>query len=306
MKRGGSGVNDYLRKRVSGAFPVVLIMTLLLSIPACARLEKGEAPAKKKPVVNKDKLLEEVRKTYVCPESNAPIAESKDEGLPCSTGEKALELVAVMADAGWEEEKIRAYVTEVFVQGRDTSFVVPGDRQFRGNKDAPVAMVEFTDMQCPFCKRYFQQTFPALMKDYVETGKLKYVQINLPLPFHQQAQKAAEALYCANEAGRFWEMREKEFINQDNLSPEALQKYASELGIKPEAFKQCLDSGRYASKVQEDLSIANRAGVRGTPGFIVARTRGDGKVRGTYISGAVPTENFVAVIEETLKKVGKK
>lgn len=100
-----------------------------------------------------------------------------------------------------------------------------------GKADAPVTMIEFSDFQCPFCARYTSQTFPQIKKEYIDTGKVRAVFKNFPLPFHSDAQKAAEAGECAAEQGKFWEYKEKLFQNQSNLSVSDLKEYASELSL---------------------------------------------------------------------------
>lgn len=318
-------VNSLFRKMLKthcNIFFITFLLLCLSSLPACSEAEKGEeaaadkeAPAKVD-AAQKEKILDELKKTFICPSANMPLAEALEEGEDCPAGTQLLEIVGTLLDAGWTEEKAKS-TANFFNQGFDLFFFVV-DRPSLGSKDAPVTMVEFTDMQCPFCGRYFNNTFSTLKKEYIDTGKLRYYQLNLPLQNHPQAFKAAEALYCANEEGKYWDMREVEFSNQRALAVEELKKYAKEIGLKEKPFAACLDSGRYAQKVQEDMKLASQAGVRGTPGFVVSKSRLGGKIRGLsfpelfrgdtrpIISGAQPTDNFKAAIEKALLKAKAK
>lgn len=285
------------------ALIISFLLVMLASVPACSKTakdEKASAPASKVDAAKKKEILEGLKTSFICPDENASIKDALAEGANCYVGMQLLEVTETLLDAGWSEDKVKAIIPN-FRQGRDTTFFVV-DRPSLGKSDAPVTMVEFTDMQCPYCSRYFKTSFSPIKTEYVDTGKVRYYQLNLPLPFHNNAQKSAEALYCANESGKMWELRDKEFSNQQALAVTDIKRYAKELGLDEKKFGECLDSGRYAQKVNEDMQTANKAGVNGTPGFVIAVTRSDGKIRGALISGAQPTEAFKAAIENALNK----
>lgn len=171
-----------------------------------------------------------------------------------------------------------------------------------GNPDAPVTIVEFSDFQCPFCRRLYFQTLPQIKEQYIKTGKVKFVYRDFPLTgIHDLAQKYAEGAECADEQGKFWLMHDKIFDEQERLgqgtifdyTAEDIKTWARELGLDGAKFDECLDSGKYADEVQRDLSDGQRAGVQGTPGTFV---------NGRLVSGAVPFGQFQTVIEEELKK----
>ena len=162
-----------------------------------------------------------------------------------------------------------------------------------GNKDAPVTIVSFEDYQCPYCGRAFQQTFPLLKKDYVDTGKVKMVFRDYPLPFHPNAEPAAEASECAHEQGKFWEFHDGLFNNQESLGTEFYMKLAGDLKLDTAKFKQCIESGKYKQEVQDDFSYGSQVGVSGTPTFFV---------NGIMLVGAQPYQAFQQVIEAELKK----
>ena len=160
-----------------------------------------------------------------------------------------------------------------------------------GEEDAPVTMVEFSDFQCPYCARFFEQTFPQLKENYIKTGKVKLAFRHLPLSFHQYAQKTAEASECANEQGKFWEYHDTVFNNQDQLSDTILSTWAGEIGLDVKKFDDCLESGKYKEKVQADSNDAGSYGVSGTPSFFV---------NGKLLVGAQPYEAFQQVIDAEL------
>jgi len=138
-------------------------------------------------------------------------------------------------------------------------------------------------------------------RDYIDTGKMKYVFMDFPLPMHGQAMKASEAALCAGDQDKFWEMHDRLFANQNALSPEALSKHAEALGLDTTQFKECLDSGKHAAQIKAAMAEGQKAGITGTPGFLLGFIESDGKVKATKkISGAVPYANFKATIDEML------
>ena len=151
------------------------------------------------------------------------------------------------------------------------------DDAVRGEEDAPVTIIEFSDFQCPFCERFYSQTLPQLEEEYISTGKVKLVYRDFPLSFHQEAQPAAEAAECAGEQGKYWEMHDKIFENQASLSNANYKKWAIDIGLNTAKFNTCLDSGAMASEVQKDFTDGQASGVQGTPAFFV---------NGKLVSGA--------------------
>ena len=171
-----------------------------------------------------------------------------------------------------------------------------------GSDDASLVLVEFSDFQCPFCGRHSKNTFPQIKKDFVETGKIRYVYKDFPLAFHKNAQKAAEAAHCAGEEGKYWEMHELLFANQQKLSVDDLIAHSEELGLDKTAFTQCLDDGRYAEGIKVDITHGSQSGISGTPSFILGKVNKDGVVVGDIIKGARPYAVFKAAIEAKLKE----
>jgi protein-disulfide isomerase len=162
------------------------------------------------------------------------------------------------------------------------------DDPVRGNRKAPVTLVLFSDFQCPFCGR-IEPTLEQVEKTYGD--KVKVVWKHQPLPMHPQAVPAAEAAEAAREQGKFWEMHDKLFQNQQGLSPEAYSRFAKELGLDLSKFEAARQSGRGRARIQEDQAVAGRIGVGGTPTLFV---------NGERIVGAVPFEQIKAVIDRQL------
>jgi protein-disulfide isomerase len=168
-----------------------------------------------------------------------------------------------------------------------------------GAADAPVTVVEFTDYQCPFCKRFVQSTFPTLKRDYIDTGKLRWIVRDMPLGFHPNANKAAQAAHCAGDQGKYWEMRDTLFRNNSNLGPEQLPGYAREIGLDVEAFDACLSSNRHQARIDQSSQEASQIRVTGTPSFIIGKNAGD-SVSGQLVIGAQATAVFTAEIQRLL------
>jgi len=168
----------------------------------------------------------------------------------------------------------------------------------RGNKNAPITLVEFSDFQCPFCQK-FQPTMKKVVEEY--QGKVRWIYRHFPLGFHKNAQKSAEASECAGEQGKFWEYADKAFENSQGdgtgLNLKDLKKYAKELGLDTDKFNDCLSSDKFASKVKDDLASGQAAGVAGTPGTILIDKDGNTEL----ISGALPFERIKARIEAALE-----
>ena len=158
----------------------------------------------------------------------------------------------------------------------------------RGAANAPVTIVQFSEFQCPFCSRV-EPTLDQLLKDY--DGKIKIVFKQMPLAFHNNAQKAAEASLFAHENGKFWELHAKMFANQSALSVEDLKKYATEVGLDAAALEVALNSNKYAAAVKADTEDASKAGISGTPSFLI---------NGKLVVGALPIDAFKKEIDAAL------
>lgn len=163
--------------------------------------------------------------------------------------------------------------------------------QMLGSKAAPVTVVEFTDYQCPFCQRFHTTTFPELKKNYIDTGKVRFYSRDLPLDFHANAMRAAQAARCAAEQGKFWQLRDIMGANPDKLDMDHLVGFATDLKLDVPTFRSCVASEKYKEAVQSDVMEAMKIGANGTPTFIVGKSTEDG-VDGELMIGALPYVMF--------------
>ena len=172
-------------------------------------------------------------------------------------------------------------------------------RPAMGKPDAKITVVEFTDYQCPFCRRFATTTFDKLKQTYIDTGQVRWVVLDMPLSFHKEAMTASRASHCANEQGKFWEFRELLYQNQDKLLPDHLAGYARDVGLEAEAFDQCFTSNRYQEDIERDQEAAKSERITGTPTFVIGRTTDD-IITGQRIVGAQPYRAFTTVIDKQL------
>lgn len=173
----------------------------------------------------------------------------------------------------------------------------------RGTTAAKVAVVEFSDYECPFCARHAQQTVPDLAREYVDTGKVRYIFKNLPLEsIHPNAFKAAVAAECAGEQGNYWPMHDLLFANQRALDAASLVTHGRTAGLDAARFQACLGSTRHDARIRQDSAEGGRVGATSTPTFFIAvTTPGDTKVRAVrLIRGAHPYATFKAAIDSVL------
>ncbi len=139
-----------------------------------------------------------------------------------------------------------------------------------GASDAKVTVVEFTDFQCAFCAAYAHGTFERIIKEYVQTGKVRYVVRNFPLEqSHPLARKAAEAGLCAHEQGKFWALHDRFFADQKKLAPSDLPDHVSAIGADLASINVCLESGKYGDRLAADLADGRDLRVVGTPTFFI-------------------------------------
>lgn len=178
------------------------------------------------------------------------------------------------------------------------------DDPVRGNQDAPLTIVEFSDFQCPFCARFQIQTLPLILEQYVETGKVKFVYRDFPIQnSHPNAMPAAAASECAHEQDKYWEYHDMLFENQSVWNKVEItsaivifKEFATELNLNQEQFDSCLDSGKYIDEINNDLTDGRNYGVTGTPGFFI----GNDEVGFVKLNGAQPFEAFKSLIDSQL------
>ena len=177
-----------------------------------------------------------------------------------------------------------------------------GESPVKGKENAPVTIVEFSDYQCPYCGRFFEETLPSIQKNYIDTGKVKLVYRDFPLGFHPMAIPSAQAANCARETGgdsAYFKMHDKIFAEQNKLdggsvsstvqfTTEDIKKWAKDIGYD---IGSCLDSDKYASEIQKDQQDGQSYGVQGTPAFFI---------NGQLVSGAQPYQAFKQIIDAEL------
>ncbi|MDE1970505.1 MAG: DsbA family protein [Patescibacteria group bacterium] len=169
-----------------------------------------------------------------------------------------------------------------------------------GNKNASVTVVEFSDFECPFCRVFWRDTFPALKKEYIDTGKVKFVYRNFPLSIHPMAVPYAEAALCANDQGKFWEMHDRIFGEQNKLGEGTITTttnddiiaWAHATGLNMTQFSQCISQHIHADQIKADAADGSTLGVEGTPTFFI---------NGKILVGALPPSDFERVIDAALK-----
>ena len=197
------------------------------------------------------------------------------------------------------EEGIEAYIDKQQAAQAGPSEPIDvsiDDDAIKGDKDAPVTIVEFSDFECPFCGRFSRDTLPQIMAEYVDTGKARFIYRDFPLSFHRNAKAAAVAAECAHEAGgdeAYFAYHDKLYENQTMFSVENFKAWAVELGLNASQFNECLDSEKYGEEVDKDFADGQSYGVTGTPAFFI---------NGRKVSGAQPFSVFQTIIDEELAK----
>ena len=179
-----------------------------------------------------------------------------------------------------------------------------------GDKNAPLTMIEFSDYECPFCKRHFTDVYPQIKKDYIDTGKVKLVYRDfIAVPSHNPlATSEAMAAQCAKDQGgdlMYFKYHDaiftKTISNGNGLAVSELPVIAKNLGLNVSAFQSCLDSNKYKDEVAKDITDGQQVGVNGTPSFFIGKSNSSGTIDGTIIVGAQPFSAFKVIIDEMLK-----
>lgn len=164
-----------------------------------------------------------------------------------------------------------------------------------GEEDAPVTIVEYTDYQCPFCARFYTDSYGQIIENYVDTGKVRYLLRDLPLSFHANAKPAALAARCAGDQDKYFDMHDILFEKQAEWSEgspaDKFAGYAKDIGLNTGTWQSCYDSGKYNDAIDDDVKTATAIGATGTPTFFI---------NGEKIVGALPYASFEAAIEAAL------
>ncbi len=183
--------------------------------------------------------------------------------------------------------------------GKAPDFLLQSDDVVRGDPQAPITLLEYSDFTCHFCKKFFHDTFPKLMAEYIETGKVRFVYRDFPRGLGPPL-RAADAARCAGEQNAYWPMHDRLFNSNGQFDPGNLKKFAGELQLNGEKFSQCLDSHKYFPDIEKDLQDAGSLGIRGTPAFVLFPTKVPDDPNLILIPGAFPYETFKEQIDKLL------
>jgi protein-disulfide isomerase len=187
------------------------------------------------------------------------------------------------------------------VTAGNTSVAV--DQRVRGNLDAPVTMVEYSDFTCGFCLKFFKETWPRLQARYVDTGKVRFLYKDYPRADQGPGLAAAVAARCAGDQGAYWPMHDRLFAERARLDQDLFLQYAKTLGLDQAGFSRCLRDGRHVQAIFQDRQEANSWGFRGTPGFVIMRSSHQPTAQepAVAIPGAFPFESFAEEIDRLLE-----
>jgi protein-disulfide isomerase len=187
--------------------------------------------------------------------------------------------------------------------GKTPDFLIQDDDVVRGDPKAPITLLEYSDFTCGFCEKFFHETFPKLLSEYIETGKVRFVYRDFPRGMGSPL-RAADAARCAGEQNAYWPMHDRLFNSEGQLAPDNLKQYAKELNLHGEQFSECLASHRYMKDIEKDLQDAGSLGIRGTPAFVLFPTTLPDDPHLILIPGAFPYETFKEEIDKLLKLHG--
>jgi Na+:H+ antiporter, NhaA family len=170
-----------------------------------------------------------------------------------------------------------------------------------GRADARVAMIAFSDFECPFCGRFANEILPEIKATFIDTGKVRFMFRHLPLTkIHQRAEAAAEAAECAGRQGRFWELHDRLFTDPKKLQDADLIAHANAIRLDQPAFSACLE-GQASDRIRQDSQLAKTLQLTGTPAFLLGRFESDGRVKvSEIIAGIRPASDFSASLGKIL------
>jgi protein-disulfide isomerase len=171
-----------------------------------------------------------------------------------------------------------------------------------GRRDAPLTLIEFSDYQCPYCRAFHTGTFDELKKNWIDTGKLRFISWDMPLEFHSNAAKAAQAALCAGDQNKFWEFRSLLIANADKLGSDDILGYAQQVPqLDVDKFKACVSGTRFTDAIKKSVADANGQGITATPTFLIGKTQGD-VVDGIVMIGSKPFAEFDSKLKEQMSK----
>ena len=184
--------------------------------------------------------------------------------------------------------------------GLTTELLLSGEPALGTNKTI-LTIVEFSDFECPYCRLFHEQVLPTLKREYIDTGLVRFIHKDLPLPFHSQARPAAAAARCAGEQNSYWDLYGALFDQQTCLECKGVMGIAKDLNLDTSALRTCMQREATDTLINANLSEAKLHNIRATPTFIIGPTRSDEKHHGDIVEGALPWPQFKALIDQQLK-----
>ena len=170
-----------------------------------------------------------------------------------------------------------------------------------GHASAPLTIVEFSDFECSYCRRFHEQVMPQLKSEYIDTGLVRFVHKDLPLPFHPHAMPAAAAARCAGEQNRFWAMYAALFDQQNCLSCKGVLSIAGEEELDTTTLQSCMERKATVAVINANRSEASLHNISATPTFVIGPTQSDETLEGRVVEGALPWNIFKSTIDAALR-----
>ena len=210
---------------------------------------------------------------------------------------------------GWPAKLRAPLILLLLVAGTAVAASAPVvDSRMRGQVDAPVTMIEYSDFTCGYCLKFFKETWPRIQARYVETGKVRFLYKDYPRADQGPGLTAALAARCAGDQGAYWPMHDRLFSADGRLDADIYTQHAKTIGLNQSQFRQCLRDAPHVQAIFQDRKEANAWGFRGTPGFVLMRTTQEPTVKNPAIAipRAFPFEAFEEEIEKLLSSAGLK
>ena len=204
-----------------------------------------------------------------------------------------------------EQERTQASKPQTRPSPALTSPLLLKEEPALGDASAPLTIVEFSDFECSYCRRFHKQVFPQLKHQYIDTGLVRFVHKDLPLPFHHHALSAAAAARCAGEQNRYWDVYAALFDQQNCLDCMGVLSIAAKEELDMAELRTCMERKSTVAMINANRSEASLHNINATPTFIVGPSRIDGTLDGRVIEGALPWKTFKTAIDKALDELGQ-
>lgn len=170
-----------------------------------------------------------------------------------------------------------------------------------GKQDATIAILEFSDYECPYCAKHYQKVLPKLQERYIDKGTVKYVMKDFPLEFHAHAKKASLSVRCAGEQGQYWAMHNTIFDAHGQATDQLIEDTVKQLKLDNQAFKQCLSNPAQLAAIEKDIALGAGLGISGTPAFVIGTIKDKQLINYKRFDGVQSFETFAGIIESFIK-----